>query len=187
MEVRWFRQDRPVSRNGPETWNSGEIPETGFRHYTAATYCSAGVYKSTCAVWHQDGLRGGGIQRGLLHRRWHGDSCRSEDRATGALDLAAQQKPLAVLLNFHHLQSVQIDLGSHRPTRICDLPWLAEPPVPGAALMPRTSRGRDHGSFHRTCDRSAGSATATWTSGTKPPPSRVACTATQPRPHPDLL
>ena len=32
----------------------------------------------------------------------------AEDRAAGALDLAPQQEPLAVLLHFHYLQAVQI-------------------------------------------------------------------------------
>ena len=53
-------------------------------------------------------LWGGGIWLGLLHRRRHRGPSRAEDRAAGALNLAAQQKPLAVLLNFHHLQTDQI-------------------------------------------------------------------------------
>ncbi len=50
----------------------------------------------------------GGIWRGLLHGGWRGDSGRSEDGAAGALDLAPQRQPLAILLDFHHLQAVQV-------------------------------------------------------------------------------
>jgi len=61
-------------------------------------------------------IRVGGILRGLLHIGRHGDTGRSEDCATGALDLAPQQEPLAVLLHFHHLEAIQV-LDHVRPLK----------------------------------------------------------------------
>ena len=78
-------------------------------------------------------IRVGGILRGLLHGGRHGNTGRSEDCATGALDLAPQQEPLAVLLHFHHLEAIQVLDHFRPPTQFDDRPWPAEPPVPAAA------------------------------------------------------
>src|SRR5271165_4006069 len=65
--------------------------------------------------------RSSGGWGGLLHRWRHGDPGRAEDRAAGALDLATQQEPLAVLLHFHHLQAVQI-LDHVSPLEVVPVP-----------------------------------------------------------------
>src|SRR5271157_750931 len=164
----------------------GQSGLPGFLQYTAATYCSIAIYRFTCAAWHQDlalgrrDLAWPAAPSAARRPRPRGRPCR---RCPGPRCAAETACRLAQL----PLSAGGPDLGSHRPTRSCDRPWLAGPPVPGAAPTPRTSRRRDHGSFRRICDRSAGFATATWTSGTKLPPSRAACTATPPRPHPDPL
>ena len=69
------------------------------------------------------GLRGWG---GLLHRWRHGDPGRADDRAAGALDLATQQKPLAFLLDFHHLRAVQV-LDHVGPLEVVSVPCQPRP------------------------------------------------------------
>ena len=176
--------DTSQTTSVPETQCLLHPHQTDLRHYTGATYCGVAIYRFACAAWHQDldpsrrDLAWPAAPSAARRPRPRGRPCR---RCPGPRCAAETACRLAQLPP----SAGGPDLGSHRPTRSCDRPWLAGPPVPGAAPTPRTSRRRDHGSFRRICDRSAESATATWTNGTKPPPSRAACTATPPRPHPD--
>src|SRR5512135_1791234 len=122
-------------------------------------------------------------RRGLLNGRRDGHSGRLEHLATTPLDLAPEQEPLPVLLHLDHLQPVQITdhigpLPVVAPLLQSGLQLLAAPPTPG------TSRTRVPGSSRHICGRSAASATATCTTGTTAPPSRVACTVTPRRPSP---
>ena len=110
----------------------GSAGQAGFLQYAAATYCSTAIYRFACAAWHQDLALGRRDlawptapsaarrprPRGRLCRRCPGPRCAAETACR-----LAQLPPSAG----------SPDLGSHRPTRSCDRPWLAGPPVPGAA------------------------------------------------------
>src|ERR1019366_5162752 len=80
-----------------------------------------------------------------------------------------------------------IDPGprSHRPIPTCARDPPTEIATPDGAPTPGTNRTHGLESSRHTCGKSAGSATGTCTTGTSAPPSRVACTATPPRPSPD--
>ena len=53
----WPPGPSSLRRSAPASWRWSRPPReslTGFLRYTATTYCSAAIYRFTCAAWHQD-------------------------------------------------------------------------------------------------------------------------------------